>query len=148
MIQLLPKWALTNTSPSFYDYENGSILEQTAKIHGKMNELIKDYNKFIDDINKSIEEFNSDTTNNIECFKENIIKIVEDYIKTIDLIMSKQNLEINNAKDYMKENIVDTTTNIINEAIENGLITAGLNATYNSNTEGLTLSVVQNGGEN
>ena len=48
-LPLLPKWVLTNKLPAFYDMESGTAIEQTAKIYGAMQGMIKDYEKFAEE---------------------------------------------------------------------------------------------------
>ena len=52
-----------------------------------------------------------------------------------------QDEKIDNAISYMKDNLIATVTNLFNEALENGDITAELNTAYNAETEELTLSI-------
>ena len=57
IIKKLPHWVLSNPSPSFYETEGGTVLEQTAKVYGKMNELIDSYNTMADELNNKINEY-------------------------------------------------------------------------------------------
>ncbi len=103
MIRLLPKWILTDIHPGFYDSENGTILEQTAHIYGKMNELIEEYNKFADDINISITNYVESDKKDNEEFKTCLISLVNNYIKTIDMKIDEYNLLIKNHAEQIKE---------------------------------------------
>ena len=62
MIDILPKWILNTPRPCFYDVESATTIEMVSRLHGKMNELISDYNKFVDEVNKKITDFMNDTT--------------------------------------------------------------------------------------
>lgn len=143
----LPKWILTDKQPAFYDTESGTTLQQTAKLYGKMQELITLYNEFITKVNKYISDFEDGIITDFEEFRNCIIKTMNDYIETIDTKINLQDTKINDAIEYMKDNIVATATDLFNQALQNGDITASLNESYNPTTEELTLSIQAEGGE-
>ena len=136
---LLPKWVLTQNRPSVYDSESLTSVQMVAKVYQAMNDLIEEYNKFADEVNASILEYQESLTKDNEAFKECITTIVENYIKSIDIKIEKQDLVIQNAIDYMKENIANTTNEIVNEAISKGQIV--VYEDYNEATESLNLLV-------
>jgi len=119
-IENLPNWCLVNKNPSFYDTESKTVLEETVKIYGKIQELISDYNLFVNEVNKKIDEFTTSTDKDQECFKQTITKLIEDYIVSIDTKISKQDLEIKEAVNFMKENISESLVELINEMKESG----------------------------
>ena len=147
-IDLLPAWTLTNFQPAFYDSESATVLQQMAKVYAKMQELLRDYNSFVNEINTTITHFQNGIIGDFECFKNCIIKTMNDYIETIDTKINLQDLNISNkfeeqdeviaqAVDYMKDNIVQTATNVINQAIENGDLY--INIDYDEPTEALNI---------
>lgn len=138
-MRLLPHWALTDKHPAFYDTESGSAIEQTAKVYAAMQELIKEYNSFVDEINKGISDFEAATVKDAESFKACITATVEKYIKSIDIMIDKQDLKIDNAIEYMKDNIISTTTAIVQAAVDEGKITVISN--YNPESESLDMLV-------
>ena len=138
-MQLLPKWVLTNPSPSIYDSESGTAVQMVAKVYGAMNTLIEEYNQFADEVNKQIIEYNEDITKDNDNFKKCITETVEKYIKSIDMKIDEQNLKIDKAVLSMTENIVDTTNELVNQAIINGQIV--VYEDYDSATESLNLIV-------
>ena len=85
MITQLPKWALVNKFPALYDTESLTVVEQTARLYGKINELIESYNNYIELVNSEIKKFTEATDANYEEFSTKIIKITEDFITTIDM---------------------------------------------------------------
>lgn len=85
MITQLPKWALVNKFPALYDTESVTAVEQTARVYGKINELIESYNNYIELVNSEIKKFTEATDSNYEEFSKKIIKITEDFITTIDM---------------------------------------------------------------
>lgn len=150
----LPHWVLTNYQSAFYDSESGTVLQALARIYPKIEELITDYNNYVKQIDNIINEFQSGMIDDFECFKKCIIKTMNDYIESIDTKINLQDLNIANkfeeqdskiddAVNYMKNNIVATTTNIINQAIENGDLNVGFE--YDPTNESLDFIVTREG---
>ena len=48
-IEFLPPWVETGLQPAFYDKESGTVLQQTARMYAKINDLIKSNNKLVSD---------------------------------------------------------------------------------------------------
>ena len=71
---------------------------------------------------------------------------MNDYIESIDTKIELQDNKIQEAIDYMKNNLVSTVTTLFNQAIQNGDITATLVETYDSDDESLVLSIVASEG--
>lgn len=153
MIRPLPHWVLTDRFPAVYDTESVTAISMVAKLYGKMEELVADYNEFVDDINRYVEEFERGMITDFEKFKCCVMDTMSDYIKTIDMkivqqdktiadAIARQDATIAEAVQYMKDNIVATVTQLFNEALANGDITAELAETYDSTNEELTLSIV------
>lgn len=141
-IQFLPHWVLTDLQPAFYDSESGTVLQQSSRMYAKMQELIKTYNDFVREVNRYITEFEKGIIKDFNCFQNCIIKTMNDYIKSIDMKIDLQDTKIAEAIDYMKNNLIQTVTNLFNEALQNGDITATLGTSYDSETESLTLSII------
>ena len=157
-LQPLPQIALTNLQPAFYDVESVTAIEMVSKFYSYLQNLVDDYNSFVTEVNNEIETFENDVNVDIEQFKCCIKKLMSDYIESIDMKISlqdntiaeaieNQNSIIENAVNYMKNNIVETATSLFNQSLQNGDITANLNIDYNSTTEELTFSIVAEGGE-
>lgn len=140
-IKHLPHWVLTDLQPAFYDVESGTSLQQTAKMYGKMQELIDLYNEFVTKVNKYIKDFEDGIIADFEEFRNCIIKVMNDYIETIDTKINLQDTKINDAIDYMKNTIVETATELFEQALISGTIRANLVNTYNSQTEELTIDL-------
>lgn len=166
-VRPLPHWVLTNLQSAFYDSESGTVLQQMARVYSKIEELINTYNEFVREVNRYIQEFEDGIIHDFECFKNCIIKTMNDYIETIDIKINLQDLKISEAIErqdntiaekfieqdnviadainYMKNNIVETATTIINQAIENGDLQVAI--TYNQETEELNILVTREGDE-
>lgn len=163
-IEPLPKWVLTDLQPAFYDIESVTAVKMVAKLYGKMEQLIDDYNYFVDKVNQNIEQFEDGMIHDFDCFKDCIKKLIEDYIDSIDMIIANQNRnitesitaqnqaitekfleqdhKIDDAVNYMKTNLLATCTELFSNAVHNGDITATLLETYDSTNESLVLSIV------
>ncbi len=156
MIRLkpLPPLALTDLQPSFYDVESVSTVEMVSKLYAYLQNMVNDYNNFVTEINRSIEEFETGIIDDFECFRNCMINTMNDYIESIDIkidlqdniiaeAIQNQNAEIEDAVNYMKNNIVETTTTVVNGAIDNGDI--GVAISYNEPTEELDIIVTREG---
>ena len=138
----LPHWVLTDPQPAFYDCESATAVQQTAKIYARIQELITLYNEFTNEVNRYITEFEDGIIKDFNCFQNCIIKTMNDYIATIDMKINLQDDKIQEAIDYMKNNLVSTVTTLFNNAVHNGDIRATLLETYDSDDESLVFSIV------
>lgn len=152
-IRHLPHWVLTDLQPAFYDLESVTTIEETAKLYAKMQELITLYNEFTDKVNKYINEFEEGIIKDFDCFRNCIIKLMNDYIESIDTkidmqnaniaeSISNQNNIINNAVEYMQTNLESSINNLFESALRDGRVRGTLLETYDPNNETLTLSIV------
>lgn len=155
-IRPLPYWVLTDLQPAFYDSESGTVLQQTSRMYAKLQEALKEFNDYAKQVNTYITEFENGIISDFECFKNCIIKTMNDYIESIDMkvniqdtriseAIENQNTKLDNAIEYMKDNIIQTATNVINQAIQNGDLNVALN--YNPTTEELSIIVTREGEE-
>lgn len=111
-VNFLPPWVETNIQPAFYDKESGSVLQQTARMYAKVQQITRLFNEFSEDVSNEINNFENDTNTEIERFegvvnatvKEYIDKFValkdfvDDYFDNLDV-----QKEINNKLDQMVE---------------------------------------------
>lgn len=139
----LPQIALTDLQPAFYDVESQTAIEMTAKFYSYLQELVNDYNSFVTEVNNEINNFENDINHNIEEFTCCIKKLMSDYIESVDMKIELQDSKIQDAINYMKENIVETTNTIINQAIENGDIQVSIS--YDEPTEALSFNITREG---
>lgn len=153
-LQPLPPIALTNLQPTFYDVESVTTIEMVSKFYSYLQNLVNDYNSFVTEVNTNIDDFESDITDKFECFRNCMIKTMNDYIESIDIKISlqdnkiaeslqNQDIAIDNAVNYMKNNIVETTTTVVNGAIDNGDINVSI--TYDEPTEELAFIITREG---
>lgn len=142
---LLPKWALTNKLPAYYDWESLTAVDQTARLYATIQGLIEDYNKFADEINKAIEELINGVNSDQECFEKRMTKVIHDYLDYLDTKIKNQDKVVADAVAYMKENLSQSITDLIAQMHESGEFDeAVLNAVDNIGSRVGTLENVQN----
>ena len=156
-IRPLPYWVLTDLQPAFYDSESGTVLQQMSRVYAKLQELLDAYNNFVREVNTYISEFEDGIIKDFESFKNCITSTMNNYIESVDIKLAlqdkkisdsiaEQNNIINEAIEYMKNNIVATTTSVINQAIANGTLNVGVE--YDAPTEALNIIVTRESDDN
>jgi hypothetical protein len=122
-MQVLPKWIIANPFPALHDFESLTVLDQTARIYGAMNQLIDEWNKMIEQLSA----FEKSETESREEFELKLTKVIREFICSWE---QKTN------------DIQEFTRTVINEAIQAG----GLKITevYDPETESLNMVI---GGE-
>lgn len=121
----LPKWALANTFPAIHDFESLSVIEQTARIYGAMNQLISEYNKLVE----QLEAYTGQETEKREEFELKITKVMNEFMCSME--------------QYMKTNLQDTAAQEIRKLIDSGIFSVEL--VYDEETEALNLSIATGG---
>lgn len=112
MINKLPAWCIINKFPAFYDVESATAIEQTARVYGKMNELVDSYNGFAETLTNTINGFIGETEGEYETFKIAIRQEFQDFINTVDLkVIGIQN-EIA-AFENVDDKVIETLQNDI-----------------------------------
>lgn len=89
-VPFLPPWVETGLQPAFYDKESGTVLQQTARMYDKVNQLIRNFNDLSKETKETVELY-------IESFSE-LKDYVEDYFENLDV-----QDEINNKLDAMAQ---------------------------------------------
>lgn len=93
----LPKWALPNNYPAFYDTESATAIEMTAKLYGAMSSFADEYNKFADDINKAIDEFVAKGAEDYLVFQMKMEQLYSDFVKVVELKYQSQDVYLQSA---------------------------------------------------
>lgn len=122
MILKLPKWCLTNKFPAFHDVESLTAIEQTARVYGKINELIDNYNSFAENINKTLEEYAKADQEEEEVFQVAMRQEFQDFINVVDL-------KIRELEQYVKVNLNVEIRKLWEELNDNGDIQVLINKT-------------------
>ena len=111
-VPFLPPWAETGFQPAFYDVESGTVLQQTARMYDKVNQLIRLFNEFSETVTNEVNAFEQNVNDNIEQFEHDVNETVADYIEKFTALKDFvddyfDNLdvqeEINNKLDAMVE---------------------------------------------
>ena len=66
----LPPWVETGLQPAFYDMESGTVLQQTARMYAKVQQLTRLFNEFSEDVSNEVNNFEHDTNTEIEHFEQ------------------------------------------------------------------------------
>ena len=85
-INFLPPWVETNIQPAFYDKESGTVLQQTARMYAKVNQIIRKFNELSEEVQSYIKQF------------IDLKDYVDNYFDNLDV-----QEEINNKLDEMAE---------------------------------------------
>lgn len=101
-INFLPPWVETNIQPAFYDKESGSVLQQTARMYAKVNQLVRHFNCLAKETKETVDEY-------IAKFVE-LKDFVDTYFENLDV-----QEEINNKLDAMAED--GTLQSILTDAM-------------------------------
>ena len=115
-MQALPKWIIANHFPAIHDFESLTVLEQTARIYGAMNQMIGEWNKMVEQISA----FENTETESREEFEKNITKVIREFICS----WNQKTADLNGFAESM-----------LNEALENGEIM--IRGVYDPDTESL-----------
>jgi hypothetical protein len=107
-MQVLPKWVVANPFPALHDFESLTVLDQTARIYGAMNSLIEEYNKFAETVNDQLSELTESEGEARKEFEIQITKVMKEFMCSME--------------QYMKLNLEETATTLINKAINDGRI--------------------------
>lgn len=101
-VEFLPPWIETGIQPAFYDKESGTVLQQTARMYAKVNELVEAFDTLSKGTKETVDEY-------IEKFTE-LKDFVDDFFDNLDV-----QDEVDHKIDEMIEDGVFDT--IINQEI-------------------------------
>lgn len=138
IIKKLPHWVLSSKSPSFYETEGGTVLEQTAIMYKKVQDLIDSYNTFVDEINTTIEEFIANTESDQEEFEVKINQMIHDFTSLVRLEIGNQNKVLDDFINEMSNNLSNTVQVFLVDLFESGRVK--LNFEYNGENESLDIT--------
>ena len=79
-------------------------------------------------------------------FLNKVIKSQNDLIINVDNHMKEQDSKIDDAVNYLKDNLVETVSNLLEQMIEEGTLNVLLQ--YNASNESLNLTVSRESGDN
>lgn len=110
---LHPHYAFENL-PTVYDEDAVTALELCARTAGKTNECVEAFNEHLDECQQTYDK-------HLEACKQH---------------SAEQDKDIQDAVDYMKVNLEETTERLFNEAVEAGIIDSIPTQTYDKMTHG------------
>ena len=97
----LPPWVETGLQPAFYDMESGTVLQQTARMYAKVQQLTRLFNELSEETKTEVENFEHSVNETVSEYIEKFTQLkdfVEDYFDNLDV-----QEEINNKLDAMVE---------------------------------------------
>jgi glutamine synthetase adenylyltransferase len=83
-MQALPKWLIATKFPAIHDFESLSVIEQTARVYGAMQELIKEHNAFCEAMSKEIADFKEAEQKKREEFETNMTKVLRQFMCSME----------------------------------------------------------------
>ena len=103
-VPFLPPWAETGLQPAFYDVESGTVLQQTARMYDKVNQLTRLFNEFTETV-----------TNEVNTFEDNVNGTVDDYIEKFNQLKDFvddyfDNLDVQEEIDHKLDEMVEDGT--------------------------------------
>lgn len=98
-IEFLPPWVETNLQPAFYDRESGTVLQQTARMYAKINEIVKVINKYqdYDEAIKSLQDQINVLTYNLDSLRSSVDSQLDEFMSEVIALVQGQ---IDNLKRY------------------------------------------------
>ena len=120
MIARLPHWCIVEKFPAFNDFESLTAIEQTARVYGKINELIESYNKYVEEINKVIDDYELDKYEDVKKFICRISCLTDNYINTVDMKIAHQDRQIAEVYEKFSADVLNTIKILVSD-----LYTAG-----------------------
>ena len=135
LILKLPNWVLVNKFPAKFDDESLTVLEQTARLYAKVNELIDSYNKYVEEINKTISDYQNKKDSDVDAFLCSIKCLTDNYINTVDMKISHQDRQIAEIYAQFKDDVLNTIKLMLSDLkqsgeLDNAILTAldGINS--------------------
>lgn len=119
-ISILPNWVMRDTLPSAYDVTSGSWIEMASKLYGAIKTLQSETNVYIEEIDKVINDFIESKNKDQKCFEERMTKVIHDYIDYLDSKVANQDKVIAEAVAFMKTNLKNSITELIEQMHESG----------------------------
>lgn len=100
-VPFLPPWVETGLQPAFYDAESGTVLQQTARMYAKVNQLTRHFNELSENVTKEINTFEQNINDTVDEYIDKFNQL-HDYVYTYFDNLDVQE-EINNKLDAMAE---------------------------------------------
>lgn len=141
-MELLPKWVFPGTYPAVYEFDSATAIEMVAKLHGAMQELIKEYNTFSETLKTENENFKNTIDETCSLFAVDLRQEFQDFIDVVDIKIREQDTKLENTVAEIEERFLKDAQAYINAAINEGKISVA--TVYEPETQ--SLYIVGSGG--
>lgn len=141
-VPFLPPWAETGLQPAFYDVESGTVLQQTARMYNKVNQLTRLFNEFSEATSEEVNAFEREVNATVEDYIEKFTALkdfVDDYFDNLDVqeeINNKLNAMVEDGTlqeiitTYIQSNVAWTFDNIAEMQTATNLIAGSYTETF------------------
>ena len=100
-VPFLPPWVETGLQPAFYDAESGTVLQQTARMYSKVNQLTRHFNEFSENVVNEINAFEQNVDDKIVAFEEEVDDKIEDFEDSVNDTVDEYIEKFNELHDYV-----------------------------------------------
>lgn len=126
-IDVLPPWVETGLQPAFYDLESGTVLQQTARMYAKVNEIATGYSTFTTNVTNEINQFEQDTNDEIERFEQATNDEIERFEGVVNDTVEEYIKKFNDLHDYVEDyfdnlDVQKEINNKLDEMAEDGTL--------------------------
>jgi len=118
-INFLPPWVETNIQPAFYDKESGTVLQQTARMYAKVNQLIRKFNELSEEVQSYIKQF-IDLKDYVDTYFDNL-DVQEEINNKLDAMAEDGTLQ-EIVASYLQANVTWTFDSVADMVSANNLI--------------------------
>ena len=102
-IDVLPPWVETGLQPAFYDLESGTVLQQTARMYAKVNEIATGYSTFTTNVTNEVNRFEQDTNDEIERFEQDTNDEIKRFEGVVNNTVEEYIQKFNDLHDYVED---------------------------------------------
>lgn len=126
-IDVLPPWVETGLQPAFYDLESGTVLQQTARMYAKVNEIATGYSTFTTNVTNEINQFEQDTNDEIERFEQATNDEIERFEGVVNDTVEEYINKFNELHDYVHDyfdnlDVQEEINNKLDAMVEDGTL--------------------------
>lgn len=123
----LPPWVETGLQPAFYDMESGTVLQQTARMYAKVQQLTRLFNEFSEDVSNEVNNFEHDTNTEIERFEQATNDEIERFEGVVNDTVEEYIEKFNDLHDYVEDyfenlDVQEEINNKLDEMVEDGVL--------------------------
>lgn len=142
-MRFLPKWVLANPFPALHDTESLTVIQQTARLYGAMNEMIAEYNRFAEQLNEEIANFDRFGEEEVNNFKRYIEQRLMCKFEELDALFAKMKVDLTRyTDDHITEKYLQQTHEQLSEIVTEKILSGDIeiNLIYDPETESLNMT--------